>query len=94
MCIGCILSPAATSSSSAGTSSSYYYDGLIPGSDPFDADVVLPPPEPRIVGGSIAEPFMAQFFVLSGQDNDTRTTDYLCGAALIHSDMLLTAAHW
>jgi hypothetical protein len=49
---------------------------------------------PRIVGGTVAEPLTAQFFVVSGQDNDTRTADYLCGAALIHTDMLLTAAHW
>mmetsp|Transcript_12230 Transcript_12230/g.34963 ORF Transcript_12230/g.34963 Transcript_12230/m.34963 type:complete len:541 (-) Transcript_12230:1237-2859(-) len=34
-----------------------------------------------------------QFFVRSWPDNSYLTSDVLCGASLIHSDMILTAAH-
>jgi hypothetical protein len=106
LCIfGSIVFPPTTSTTATGAAVSAggtFYDELIPGSDPFDAkyiDVALPAPppttpQPRIVGGSVAKPFMAQYFVLSGHDNDSRTNDYVCGATLIHSDMLVTAAHW
>jgi hypothetical protein len=74
----------------------HHHEGLVPGNDGGDLfDVPPRVAEPRIVGGTVlADPGEAQFFVRSGSDGDARTNDYLCGAALIHPDMLLTAAHW
>mmetsp|Transcript_47576 Transcript_47576/g.53017 ORF Transcript_47576/g.53017 Transcript_47576/m.53017 type:complete len:546 (-) Transcript_47576:286-1923(-) len=46
-----------------------------------------------IVNGVVVDPSSALFFARSGQDQDESTADYLCGATLIHDDMLLTAAH-
>jgi len=44
-------------------------------------------------GRVVVDPSNALFFARSGQDQDESTIDYLCGATLIHDDMLLTAAH-
>ena len=44
-------------------------------------------------GRVVADPSDAQFFARSGKDLDNSTPDYLCGATLVHGDMLLTAAH-
>ena len=47
-----------------------------------------------IVNGKVvADPSDAQFFARSGRDQDGSTPNYVCGATLVHDDMLLTAAH-
>lgn len=46
-----------------------------------------------IVNGGEVNPSNAKWFVKSGKDSNDETADYLCGATLIHDDMLLTAAH-
>jgi hypothetical protein len=46
-----------------------------------------------INGRIVVDPSDAQFFAKSGEDNDKATPDYLCGATLVHTDILLTAAH-
>ncbi len=47
----------------------------------------------EIVNGFIANPSDAKFFVKSGRDDDESTADYVCGGMLVHSDIILTAAH-
>ena len=47
----------------------------------------------EIVNGYIADPSDAKFFVKSGRDDDETTGDYVCGGMLVHSDIVLTAAH-
>lgn len=44
-------------------------------------------------GRVVVDPSDAQFVAKSGRDDDEETSDYLCGATLIHNDILLTAAH-
>lgn len=44
-------------------------------------------------GRVVTDPSDAQFFARSGKDGDNATPDYLCGATLVHNDILLTAAH-
>ena len=59
-------------------------------------DEIIPQTQRRraiINGRVVVDPSSAQFFARSGQDQNESTTDYLCGASLIHDDMLLTAAH-
>ena len=46
-----------------------------------------------IVNGDTAKPSDYQFFARSSPDTELSTADLLCGASLIHSDILLTAAH-
>ena len=46
-----------------------------------------------IVNGDNANPSDYQFFIKSQPDSLSHTNDVLCGASLIHSDMILTAAH-
>jgi len=46
-----------------------------------------------IINGDPAPPTDNQFFVRSWSDSFTETNDVLCGASLIHSDIILTAAH-
>jgi secreted trypsin-like serine protease len=52
-----------------------------------------PSPKPRIVDGTRADPSLAQFFAKAAGDELYWTPDRLCGAALIHSDILVSAAH-
>ncbi len=44
-------------------------------------------------GRLVVDPSDAQFFVRSGRDDVKATPDYLCGGVLVHSDIILTAAH-
>lgn len=44
-------------------------------------------------GRLVVDPSDAQFFVRSGKDDRNGTPDYLCGGVLIHTDIILTAAH-
>jgi trypsin len=46
-----------------------------------------------IVNGDTVNPSEYQFFLRSWPDSVRDTTDILCGASLIHSDIILTAAH-
>ena len=46
-----------------------------------------------IINGDSARPYDHQFFLKSTPDNVIETNDVLCGASLIHSDIILTAAH-
>jgi hypothetical protein len=46
-----------------------------------------------VVNGITADPTDYQFFARSWPDHVQMTGDMLCGASLIHSDILLTAAH-
>jgi secreted trypsin-like serine protease len=46
-----------------------------------------------IVNGEDADPEDYQFYARAGDDDLKSTLDRLCGASLIHRDMLLTAAH-
>eukprot|EP00529_Nitzschia_sp_RCC80_P016073 CAMPEP_0113477164 /NCGR_PEP_ID=MMETSP0014_2-20120614/20061_1 /TAXON_ID=2857 /ORGANISM="Nitzschia sp." /LENGTH=660 /DNA_ID=CAMNT_0000370239 /DNA_START=111 /DNA_END=2093 /DNA_ORIENTATION=+ /assembly_acc=CAM_ASM_000159 len=46
-----------------------------------------------ITGGEDADPSQYPFFVRSSYDNVGFTLDIICGASLIHTDMILTAAH-
>ena len=46
-----------------------------------------------IVQGQVADPTAFQYFALTANDAYASTVDNVCGAALIHSDILLTAAH-
>jgi len=46
-----------------------------------------------IVNGIVVDPSDAKFFVKSGSDDDKDTPNYLCGGMLVHSDIILTAAH-
>eukprot|EP00934_Nitzschia_sp_Nitz4_P009020 Nitzschia sp. Nitz4//scaffold95_size97785//17380//22751//NITZ4_004656-RA/size97785-augustus-gene-0.104-mRNA-1//-1//CDS//3329560439//9010//frame0 len=54
----------------------------------FPASNVHPPATPRIVNGWEADPSQFQYYVKSAFNNS-----YLCGAVLIHSDIVLSAAH-
>ena len=46
-----------------------------------------------IINGDTVDPSEHQFFVRSAFDTVRETDDLLCGASLIHSDMIVTAAH-
>ena len=46
-----------------------------------------------ITNGEDADPSQYPFFVRSSYDNVGFTLDIICGASLIHTDMILTAAH-
>jgi len=46
-----------------------------------------------ITNGRVTDPSRAKFFARSGRDKNKKTPDYLCGATLIHNDILVTAAH-
>jgi secreted trypsin-like serine protease len=46
-----------------------------------------------IVNGDTVNPSEFQFFLRSWPDSVPATRDVLCGASLIHSDIILTAAH-
>lgn len=46
-----------------------------------------------IVNGNPASPSDNQFFVRSWPDSVPQTNDILCGASLIHSDIIVTVAH-
>jgi trypsin len=46
-----------------------------------------------IVQGQLADPTKYSYFALTANDGYVSTVDNVCGAALIHSDILLTAAH-
>jgi len=60
----------------------------------FVAGGVLQQHRRAIVNGRVvANPSNARFFARSGIDKDKETPDYLCGATIVHDDMLLTAAH-
>jgi hypothetical protein len=49
---------------------------------------------PRIIHGSpVLKPSTVSFFARPARDEFQYTTDSLCGATLIHSDILVTAAH-
>ena len=47
----------------------------------------------EIVNGVVVDPSDAKFFVKTGRDDDKTTPDYVCGGILVHSDIILTAAH-
>ncbi|KAL3910982.1 MAG: hypothetical protein SGARI_001863, partial [Bacillariaceae sp.] len=51
------------------------------------------PPEQKIINGTRADPSFAPFFARAAGDELNWTPDRLCGATLIHADILVTAAH-
>ena len=55
-------------------------------------DLELPIPSARIVNGDKSEPSSRSFFAKAGYDQYTFTSEILCGATLINSDIAITAA--
>lgn len=51
------------------------------------------PKQPRIVDGAPASSFATSFYVKSAADGDLSTSDSLCGATLVHKDIIVSAAH-
>ena len=52
----------------------------------------IPAKQARIVNGDRSSPSKRPFFARAGYDNIAFTNDILCGATLIWSDILVTAA--
>lgn len=51
------------------------------------------PSRSLVVNGEIADPGSYPFYVAAYNDGIRGTPDYFCGGSLIHSDIILTAAH-
>ena len=52
----------------------------------------LPAIKPRIVNGDMSSPTMRPFFAKAGYDEYYFTDEIMCGASIIWSDILVTAA--
>jgi Trypsin len=62
-------------------------------STPKLSSSVTDPVKPRIIDGVVSDPGARTFYVRSGFDQYYWTPEMLCGATLIHSDVIVTAAH-
>ncbi len=70
-----------------------YADFDPPKDDGSNIFLEAPPISPRIINGDVSTPEANTFFVRAGFDEFYWTPELLCGGALIHSDVFVTAAH-